>query len=153
MLSCYHPHTDTECSPPPLWLCLLAFSSFFMLLPVPHLQDYVNNQVGGKHKITLHLWLSLLHLVASQCFHIYWGLSVSVSGIALCECLCVSHVSMWGSGHLLFRNRQRWEKRVILRLPHTGTHCCLLTLWVADRKGANCGINRCMLGTEQQLTC
>lgn len=73
--------------------------------------------------------------------------SVAVSDICVCLCVheCVSH--FWFR-HLLFRHRQCWEKQVILRLPHTDTHCCLPTLWVADRKGANCGINRCMLGTD-----
>lgn len=113
------------------------FFPFHVSADVSCLQDYVNNQVGGNTKWT---FPSLLHLFVLQYFCIH---------LSMCLCVFVCawmnvYVSHSWYRHLLFRNRQCWGGGAGNFEAATHMH---MTLWVANRKGANCGINRCMLGT------
>lgn len=140
------PHTDIQSLHSFLfWLYVVVSLPFSCSAGVSHPQDYVNNQVRG---ITKWEWLPT-YMLTHLYFHIFQRFSVEVCDIHAGFCVCII-VSEWvspGLGTCCLEtcsvggeSRSFWSCHT-----HALTAVCL-TLWVADRKGADKGINRCMLG-------
>lgn len=115
--------------------CIL-FLIFFHVCCWIHPQNYVN-KVGSNPTKSAHS-----NIYRSNSFHMDPHFSVDVH---VCVLITVKIIHSW-CRHLF--NKSCWGKRVILMFPHTCSHSCLLSLWVADgKKIKQTGITRCIMGT------